>query len=78
MKLIKMKCKDAVSLASGSFNDYKFVVISDNDGGYTYLIYNINNDTVHKQSGFNSINNAVKEAVKFISDGNKSEAIKSL
>lgn len=78
MKLIKMKCEDVKTLAHGSFNDYKFVVISDNDGGYAYLIYNLNNEVIHKKSGFNSVNNAVKEAVKFISDGNKNETVKSL
>lgn len=76
MKLIKMKCNDA--LASGFFNDYKYAVTSDNNGGYAYLIYNSKNDIVHKKSGFNSIDNAVKEAVKFISTGTKSENFKSL
>ena len=62
MKLIKMKCEDAAILANGNFNDYKYTISSDTSGGYIYYIYNMNGDIVYRKSGFNSVNNAVKEA----------------
>ena len=69
MKLVKVKCKDSKVLASGKYHSYGYCIIPDEQGGYTYVVFNGSKQVLKKESGFNSISKAIKSAIDFIDSG---------